>query len=309
MNRAFIFPGQGSQKVGMCIELYQNFPVATRVFEEVDDALSFKLSEIIFNGPDADLTQTYNTQPALMACSIALLKVIEEICGKKINELCSVVAGHSLGEYSALCAAGAIGISDCARILRQRGLFMNKASPEGEGAMAAVIGAEHAKLMNIITQAAKIGVCEIANDNSKDQIVISGSCNAIESAILLFKENGIKAIKLNVSAPFHSSLMALAAEKMKEIIANTKFTKPALPVIDNVSVEITSDVDFLKQKLVEQISGTVRWRETMDIIASRYSSVYEIGPGKVLTNLFNRSYPNFSANPINSAKDINQLLM
>lgn len=309
MNRAFIFPGQGSQKVGMCIELYQNFLVAARVFDEVDDALSFKLSDIIFNGPDADLTQTYNTQPALMACSIALLKVTEEICGKKINELCSVVAGHSLGQYSALCAVGAISISDCARILRQRGLFMNEASPEGEGAMAAVIGADHAKLNDIINHAAKEGVCEIANDNSKDQIVISGSNTAIERAILLFKESGIKAIRLNVSAPFHSSLMAPAAERMKEVIVNAKFTMPTLPVIDNVSVEITSDVDFIKQRLIEQISGTIRWSETMDIIASDYSSVYEMGPGKVLTNLFNRSYPNFLAKAVNSAEDINQLLM
>ncbi len=305
MNRAFIFPGQGSQKVGMGLEFYQNFPVARIVFEEVDDALSFRLSDIIFNGSENELTQTYNTQPALMATSIAILRVIEEINNKKIHQLCSVVAGHSLGEYTALCAANSLNVGDCAKILRARGLFMQEATEQVQGAMAAIIGAEDAKLHDIIKKAAEEGICEIANDNSKEQIVISGSANAIEKAILLFKENGIKAIKLNVSAPFHSSLMSGAAEKMKEVIASSNFSAPSVPVLDNISIEITSDVSFIKQKLIEQIAGTVRWRETMDIIISKNNSAYEIGPGKVLTSLLNRSYPDFVAKALNSIQEIN----
>ena len=308
MNRVFIFPGQGSQKIGMCKDLYENFAVAKEVFAEVDDALSFKLSDIIFGGTDEELTRTCNTQPALMAASMSLIKVIEHLSGKKIKDICSLVAGHSLGQYTALCASGALSISDCALILRSRGLFMQDACPKGEGGMAAILGADLNVVKSILVEASRLGVCEIANDNSKEQIVISGNNIAIDKAIILFKENGVKAIKLNVSAPFHCSLMNPALERMKDVIQNARFNPLSIPVIDNVSIKITDDVDFLKQKLIEQIVSTVRWRETMDIIAEKYTAIYEIGEGKILTNLFNRSHSSVSACAINNKEDIANII-
>jgi len=293
MNRVFIFPGQGSQAVGMGKSLYDNFTVAKDVFDEVDDALSEKLSKLIFEGPEEELTQTQNAQPALMAVSMAMVRVLEHEQNKDITQLCSAVAGHSLGQYSAICASGGLSVGECAKILRARGLFMQSACKEGEGAMAAIIGASRQGLDEVLALANKHGICDIANDNSKDQVVISGNLASIDFAIDSFKEKGIKAIKLKVSSAFHSRLMIPAAQEMKEVLETCKFVDIKVPVIDNVTLELTKSAEFLKKSLVAQISGTVRWRETMDIIAANYDSASEIGSGKVLTGLFKRAYPEF----------------
>lgn len=293
MNRVFIFPGQGSQAVGMGKNLYDNFTVAKDVFDEVDDALSENLSKLIFEGPEEELTQTQNTQPALMAVSMAMVRVLEHEQNKDITQLCTAVAGHSLGQYSAICASGGLSVGECAKILRSRGLFMQSACKEGEGAMAAIIGASRQDLDEVIELANKYGICDVANDNSKDQVVISGNFASVDFAIEKFKEKGVKAIKLKVSSAFHSRLMVPAAEKMSEVLETCKFLDLKVPVIDNVTLELTKSAEFLKKSLVAQISGTVRWRETMDIIATNYDSASEVGYGKVLTGLFKRAYPEF----------------
>ncbi len=309
MNRAFIFPGQGSQLVGMGKVFYENFSVAKEVFDEVDDALSEKLSSLIFEGTDEELTLTSNTQPALMAVSLAILRTIEYLSGKKIIDMSTIVAGHSLGEYSAICAAGGLSIRDCARLLRLRGAFMQNACREGEGAMAAIIGARREDLQFALKEANSYGICELANDNSKDQVVISGNVAAVDFAMSMFGGTGVKAIKLKVSAPFHCSLMKDASERMKEAMSKVKFNRLSIPVIDNVSLELSEDPEFLKERLIEQISGTVRWRETMEIIASSYDSAYEVGSGKVLSSLFKRSYPEFKAQTLNTIAEAEEFVV
>jgi [acyl-carrier-protein] S-malonyltransferase len=308
MNTAFIFPGQGSQFVGMGKELFDNFSVAKNIFEEVDDALSLKLSKIILEGSEEKLTSTQNTQPALMCVSMAVTRVIEELSGKKLYEMASLAAGHSLGQYSAICAMGGMSVYDAAKILKLRGEFMQESAKGKNGAMAAVIAAPFKTLEQILESASNIGICQIANDNSKDQIVISGEDAAIDFAIALCKDNSIKAIKLKVSAAFHSKLMESAADEMREILTDAKISKLKKPIIDNVSLEITDDPEFIKEKLIEQIPGTVRWRETMDLISKKCDSSYEIGAGKVLTNLFKKSYPEFISTNILSINEIDQLI-
>lgn len=308
MNTAFIFPGQGSQSVGMGRDLFENFSVARNIFEEVDDALSFKLSKIIFEGSDEELTTTQNTQPALMCVSMAVTRVIEELSGKKLYEMASIAAGHSLGQYSAICAMGGMSVYDAAKILKIRGEFMQESAKGKNGAMAAIISSKRDIIEQILESASEIGICQIANDNSKDQIVISGEGEAIDFAIALCKDNSIKAIKLKVSAPFHSKLMESAADEMREILTDAKISKLKKPIIDNVTLEITDDPEFIKEKLIEQIPGTVRWRETMDLISQKCDSSYEIGAGKVLTNLFKKSYPEFPSSNIISEGDIQEFL-
>ena len=290
MNKAFIFPGQGSQHVGMGKELYKNFDVAKNIFDSVDDELNFKLSKIIFEGPEEELNKTENTQPALMTASIAALNVMLNESGKNFENICSVTAGHSLGQYTAMVASGCFDYRVAAKILKFRGKFMQDACSLGQGAMAAVLGAEKyivdEVLQNSVTNDE---ICQIANHNSSNQIVISGHVRAVEKSIAEFKALGIKAIKLNVSAPFHSKLMDPAKEKMKEILDQVQIKNAKIDIIDNVSIAFTKDGNFLKERLLEQIPGTIRWKETMDLLSDKIDIAIEVGPGKVLTNMIKRS--------------------
>ena len=291
MPSAFLFPGQGSQSVGMGKALADAFPAARRVFDEVDDALSQSLSSIIWNGPEAELTLTSNAQPALMATSLAALRVLETETSLDIAQLARFVAGHSLGEYSSLAAASALSLTDTARLLRLRGNAMQGAVPSGEGAMAALLGCEGPLAAEIASDAAGEGICEIANDNGGGQIVLSGSREAVERACELAKARGVRrAVLLQVSAPFHCALMAPAAQAMAEALATVAIASPLVPVISNVSALPVSTADEIRQRLVAQVTGTVRWRESMVYLASNgVDRFVEIGAGKVLTGLIKRT--------------------
>ena len=287
--RAFIFPGQGSQKVGMGAELADASVAAREVFEEVDEALSQNLSAIMRDGPEDQLTLTENAQPAIMANAIATLRVLEKEFGVSLAEKGACVAGHSLGEYSALCAVGAFSLADTARLLKLRGQAMQAAVPVGEGAMAALLGADIDKASALAEAAADGEVCEVANDNDPTQVVISGHKGAIERAIALTKDHGIKrGIALPVSAPFHCSLMQPAADRMAEALANTAPGQFALPVFANVTAAKVSDPAEEQRLLVEQVTGRVRWRES--VLAMRADGVeqfVELG-GKVLGPMVGR---------------------
>ncbi|MBX4869789.1 ACP S-malonyltransferase [Rhizobium bangladeshense] len=289
MTIAFTFPGQGSQVVGMGKDLAENFTEARAVFEEVDEALGEKLSDVMFNGPEDTLTLTANAQPALMAVSIAVVRVLQAK-GLDLKSRVAYVAGHSLGEYSALCAAGTFSLADTARLLRIRGNAMQAAVPVGVGAMAAIIGLEHADVVAVCEEAAAIGACQIANDNGGGQIVISGEKAAVERAAGLATDRGAKrAILLPVSAPFHSTLMAPAAEAMREALAGVKKADPAVPVIANVRAAPVTNAEEIAALLVEQVTGQVRWRETVEWFAGNgVTTLYELGSGKVLTGLARR---------------------
>lgn len=287
--RAFIFPGQGSQKVGMGVELTEASVAAREVFEEVDEALSQKLSAIMRDGPEDQLTLTENAQPAIMANAIATLRVLEREFGVSLAEKGSCVAGHSLGEYSALCAVGAFSLADTARLLKLRGQAMQAAVPVGVGAMAALLGADIDKATALAEAAADGEVCEVANDNDPTQVVISGHKGAIERAIALTKEHGIKrGIALPVSAPFHCSLMQPAADRMAEALAATPPGAFSLPVFANVTAAKVTDPAEEQRLLVEQVTGRVRWRES--VLAMRDDGVehfVELG-GKVLGPMVGR---------------------
>ena len=286
---AFIFPGQGSQKIGMGAELAEASSTARAVFEEVDDALSQKLFAIMCEGPEDALTLTENAQPAIMANAIATLRVLEEDFGLKLADHAACVAGHSLGEYSALCAAGAFSLADTAKLLKLRGRAMQAAVPVGEGAMAALLGADIDKATALAAAAADAEVCEIANDNDPGQVVLSGHAGAIERAIGLAKEHGIKrGIKLPVSAPFHCSLMQPAADAMAAALAQTPPAQLAVPLFANVTAAKTQDPAEERDLLVEQVTGRVRWRES--VLAMRADGVerfVEFG-GKVLSPMVGR---------------------
>jgi [acyl-carrier-protein] S-malonyltransferase len=305
MSIAFTFPGQGSQAVGMGKELADAFPEARAVFEEVDEALGQKLSDIMWNGPEETLTLTANAQPALMAVSIATMRVLEAR-GLNLADKVAYVAGHSLGEYSALCAAGTFSLSDTAKLLRIRGDAMQSAVPVGQGAMAAIIGLEHGDVEAICTEAKAEGVCQIANDNGGGQLVISGSKGAVEKAAALATEKGAKrAIMLPVSAPFHSDLMAPAADAMRHALAKVEKKSPVVPVIANVRAAPVSDAEEIAQLLVTQVTGQVRWRETVEWFgANGVTTLYEIGSGKVLTGLARRIDKNISGVAVNTPADI-----
>ncbi len=309
MTVAFTFPGQGSQAVGMGKALAENYPEARAVFEEVDDALGEKLSTLMFEGPEDQLTLTANAQPALMAVSMAVMRVLESQ-GLKLQDKVAYVAGHSLGEYSALCAAGTFSISDTARLLRIRGNAMQAAVPVGQGAMAAIIGLEHADVFAICEKASAEGSCQIANDNGGGQLVISGSKAAVELAAKLASEAGAKrAIMLPVSAPFHSSLMAPAANAMREALATVNKHAPVVPVIANVRVAPVNDPSEIADLLVEQVTGQVRWRETVEWFAAHdVTTLYEIGSGKVLTGLARRISKDVSGVTVGTAEEIDAAL-
>jgi [acyl-carrier-protein] S-malonyltransferase len=309
MSIAFTFPGQGSQSVGMGKELADAFPEARAVFQEVDEALEQKLSDIMWNGPEETLTLTANAQPALMAVSMAAVRVMEAR-GLKLADKISYVAGHSLGEYSALCAAGMFSLADTARLLRIRGDAMQSAVPVGEGAMAAIIGLEHGDVTAICEEATTAGVCQIANDNGGGQLVISGSKAAVEKAAALATEKGAKrAIMLPVSAPFHSALMAPAADAMRHALAQVEKRKPVVPVIANVRAAPVTDAGEIADLLVMQVTGQVRWRETVEWFAANgVTELYEVGSGKVLTGLARRIDKSVSGTAVNTPADIETAL-
>ena len=291
IGRAVVFPGQGSQAVGMGQSL-ANFSLRAReTFEEIDEALGEPLSQLMFKGPEDELTLTQNAQPALMAVGIAALRVLEEESGKSLDQLANYVAGHSLGEYTALAAAGAIELGETARLLRLRGLAMQSAGPVGAGAMAAILGAEFDAVRKIAADASSKGVCDLANDNAPGQLVVSGAKVAVEEAVRIAEVRGIRrAIMLPVSAPFHCALMAPAAERMAAALAETKIQAPSVPLIPNVLAKPGSGLpDDIRGHLVEQVTGMVRWRESVIWMAANgVTTILEVGAGKVLTGLHKR---------------------
>ena len=289
MSIAFIFPGQGSQAVGMGAELAKSYPAARAVFDEVDAALGQSLSRLMWEGPENELTLTENAQPALMAVSLAAIRVLGEK-GLKLEDRAAYVAGHSLGEYSALAAAGALSLADTARLLKTRGRAMQEAVPVGEGAMAALLGADLAQAQELAKAAAEGAVCEAANDNAPGQVVISGAKAAIERAVALAPKFGARrAVLLPVSAPFHCALMQPAAEVMRKALQAVEIKVPAVPLIANVLALPISDPEAIRARLVEQVTGMVRWRETMLYLkANGVDTVYEVGAGRVLTGIARR---------------------
>jgi [acyl-carrier-protein] S-malonyltransferase len=290
MTAAFTFPGQGSQSVGMGKTLADAFPAARAVFEEVDSALGEKLTSIIWDGPAEALQLTENAQPALMAVSLATMRVLESEAGISLARDAAFVAGHSLGEYSALAAAGSLSISDAARLLRTRGLAMQKAVPVGVGAMAALLGLDYEAALAVAEEAAQGDVCHAANDNGGGQVVVSGDKAAVERALEIAKAHGAKrAMLLPVSAPFHCRLMQPAADAMAAALANVTINAPVVPLVSNVLASAISDPAEIRQRLVEQVTGTVRWRECVLYMASHgVTRFLEIGSGKVLTGLVKR---------------------
>src|SRR3954471_11932207 len=307
MTRAFLFPGQGSQKVGMGKDLADAFRPAREVFQEVDDALSQKLSRLMWEGPEADLTLTENAQPAIMAASIAVLRVLEKEMGLDVAKHAYLVAGHSLGEYSALCAAGAFSLADTARLLKTRGQAMQSAVPVGEGGMTALIGADIEQAEEVAKEAAASGgVCVVANDNAPGQVVISGTLDALARAAEIAKAKGIKrAMPLSVSAPFHSPLMKPAADRMAEELAKVTVRPLSVPVLANVTAKEATNPDHVRQLLVEQITGRVRWRES--ILALRGLTVdmtVEFGGNKVLSGMVKRIDKELASVTLDSPADL-----
>jgi [acyl-carrier-protein] S-malonyltransferase len=303
---AFVFPGQGSQAVGMGKALADAFPAAGAVFDEVDAALGEKLSAIMWDGPADRLTLTENAQPALMAVSLAAMRVIEAEAGVDLKRDARFVAGHSLGEYSALAAAGAFSIADAARLLRIRGNAMQKAVPVGEGAMAAVLGLSFAETAAAAAEAAQGQVCQVANDNGGGQVVVSGNTAAVERAVEIAKGKGAKrAMMLQVSAPFHCALMQPAADAMAEALARTDVRKPVIPVVANVLAQPIDEPAEIVRRLVEQVTGTVRWRECVETMAAAgVTHFYEVGSGKVLTGLLKRIAPGTAGSVIGTPDDV-----
>jgi [acyl-carrier-protein] S-malonyltransferase len=290
MTAAFTFPGQGSQVVGMGKALAEAFPVAQAVFDEVDAALGEKLTATIWEGPAETLQLTENTQPALMAVSIAALRVLETEAGLSVAQDAAFVAGHSLGEYSALAAAGSLTVSDTARLLRIRGLAMQKAVPVGVGAMAALLGLDYETAVAVAGEAAQGQICQAANDNGGGQVVVSGDKAAVDRAVEIAKTKGAKrAMLLPVSAPFHCRLMQPAADAMARALAEVTIKTPASPLVSNVLAAAITDPDEIRRRLIEQVTGTVRWRESVAYMAGRgVTRFLEIGAGKVLSGLVKR---------------------
>ena len=307
MSLAFIFPGQGSQAVGMGADLAQAFPAAREVFQEVDDALGQHLSRLMRDGPEEELTLTENAQPALMATSLAAMRALERDFGVGV-EKSAFVAGHSLGEYSALAAAGAIGLGDAARLLKLRGQAMQRAVPVGAGAMASLIGpkADVALAEEAAQAGAAVGVCVVANDNNQGNVVISGDKAAVDAAIVRAKELGARAILLNVSTPFHCPLMKPAAEEMAAALAEARIQAPRAPLVANVTARPTHDADEIRRLLVDQVTGRVRWRESVAWLAETggVTRFAEAGAGKVLSGMVKRIAPDAEAVALNAPADL-----
>ncbi len=311
MTKAFIFPGQGSQHVGMGQELAAAFPAARQVFDEVDDALDQDLSQLMFEGPEDELTLTENAQPALMAVSMAVVRVLKEEGGYDVTKECSYVAGHSLGEYSALAAAGTFSLGDAARLLKVRGRAMQRAVPVGKGAMAALLGLNLDDARAIADEAAVDGeICETANDNAPGQVVLSGTHGAIERAFGIASDRGARrSVMLPVSAPFHCALMAPAADVMAEALSAVEMRPPAVPLIANVTAQPETDPATIRRLLVEQVTGMVRWRQSVEFLKSRgIASFFEVGAGKVLTGLVKRIERSLGGTAIGTPADIEAFL-
>jgi [acyl-carrier-protein] S-malonyltransferase len=305
-KRAFTFPGQGSQAVGMGKDLAATYPEARAVFQEVDEALGQRLSAIMFEGPDDILRLTENAQPALMAVSMAVIRVLESK-GVRLADHAAYVAGHSLGEYSALCAAGTFSLTDTARLLRTRGQAMQKAVPVGHGTMAALLGLDVATAQEVASEAAQGDVCDVANDNAPGQVVVSGATAAVERAVEIAKAKGAKrALLLPVSAPFHCSLMQPAADAMATALAEVTMQAPAVPLVANVLAAPVSDPAEIRRRLVEQVTGVVRWTESITWLtgAGGVTHLAELGTGKVLTGLAKRINPEAVATAVGSPADI-----
>ena len=304
MSRAFVFPGQGAQTIGMGRALAEAYPAARAVFDEVDEALGEKLSDLIWNGTIEDLTLTQNAQPALMATSIAALRALEAQ-GIGMDSV-AFVAGHSLGEYSALCAAGSIGLADTARLLRIRGRAMQEAVPVGLGAMAALLGLNFEQAAEVAAEAAQGEVCQAANDNDPAQVVVSGHRGAVERALEIAKAKGAKrAILLPVSAPFHCSLMQHAASVMAEALAGVDIKAPSVPVVVNVRAEAVTEPDRIKALLVAQVTGSVRWRESvLWMEGAGVTEFWEIGAGKALSGMIKRTATGAATRAIGSPEDV-----
>ncbi len=310
MTTAFVFPGQGSQVVGMGRALYEGVAAARAVFEAVDDALDEPLSTLIFEGPEERLRLTENAQPALMATSLAALRALEARSGGRIEDLCAFVAGHSLGEYSALAAAGALGLADAARLLRLRGRAMQAAVPVGEGAMAAILGMDLADVEAIAAEASAVGVCDVANDNAPGQVVVSGAKAAVERAVELARERGARrSMLLAVSAPFHCRLMSPAAEAVAAALDDIALEAPVVPVVTNVGAAPEADPGMLERCLVEQVTARVRWRESLLAMAEReVDTIVELGAGRVLSGLAKRTLPAVTATALGTSEEIDAWL-
>ncbi|MGO4336708.1 ACP S-malonyltransferase [Labrys sp. KB_33_2] len=306
MSIAFTFPGQGSQSVGMGKALADAFPVARAVFDEIDAALGQKLTAVIWDGPENDLTLTENAQPALMAVSLAAFRVLQDEAGLDLKKHASFVAGHSLGEYSALAASGALTIADTARLLRIRGRAMQAATPVGTGAMAALLGLDYEQAVAVAAEAAQGEVCQAANDNAPGQVVISGTKAAVERALEIAKGKGAKrAILLPVSAPFHCALMQPAADAMAEALEKVAIAAPAVPLVANVLARPIVDPSEIRRRLVEQVTGTVRWRESVEYLAGAgVTKLAEVGSGKVLSGLVRRIASGVEAVSIGTPDDV-----
>ncbi|MFA7431223.1 MAG: ACP S-malonyltransferase [Rhodospirillaceae bacterium] len=309
MARAFVFPGQGSQAVGMGKDLGEAFAAARAVYQEIDDALGQNLSGLMFNGPEDQLTLTENAQPALMAVSMAVIRVLEEQ-GFDLAAAAKLVAGHSLGEYSALCAAGSLSIADTARLLRIRGRAMQVAVPVGQGAMAALLGLDLDQARTVAEAASQGEVCQAANDNAPGQVVVSGAKAAVERALVLAAEAGAKrSILLPVSAPFHCALMQPAADAMAEALAGVTFNAPKVPVVANVTAQAETDPEVLRRLLVEQVTGAVRWRESVLYMKGQgIEQLVECGSGKVLSGLARRIDKALTGIALNGPADIDAFL-
>lgn len=306
MSTAFIFPGQGSQAPGMGKGLFDAFAASREVFQEVDEALGEKLSKLIFEGPADDLTLTANAQPALMAVSLAAMRALEREFGVSISKA-SYVAGHSLGEYSALAAVGALSLADAARLLRTRGNAMQAAVPVGQGAMAALIGKVDVALAEEIAKAgSSAGVVVVANDNNVGNVVISGSKAGVDAALAYAKEKGARAIALNVSAPFHSPLMQPAADAMAEALASAAISPLIVPVVANVTARPVSEPATVRKLLVEQVTGRVRWRESLEWLASEggVGRFVEVGAGRQLSGMVKRNAPDAEALALNEPAEL-----
>ena len=314
MTRAFVFPGQGSQAVGMGKELADAFPEARLVFEEVDETLKQNLSKVMFEGPDDQLRLTANAQPALMAMSVAIVRILEKEGNVTLPDMASFVAGHSLGEYSALAAAGALSLADTASLLKLRGTTMQLAVPVGEGAMAALLGPTVEETEEIAAAAVEAGtedeVCDVANDNAPGQVVVSGSTKAVERAVEIGAERGAKrSVMLPVSAPFHCALMQPAADAMEKALAETIIAPPSVPIIANISADEVRDPETVRTNLVSQVTARVRWRESVVFLKDRgVDTLVEVGAGKVLSGLARRIDRELSSTSIQGHEDIEAFL-